>query len=272
MNRGPRDFGLLGETVSFRSTDRIPLKAWWLPTQGTPRATVIIAHGIDHTRQVMLKPSFSCATDTMCLPSICAATVRAADKWFRPVCWKDVDLLGAIQYVRARGERGPIVLMGVSYGAVACLFTAAESQEISAVVSDGAFISGVDVSGRINQYFAHDPDTNRLARAVYAAGSFPGVAHAIVVIYYLRTGVFPGWDFGSVLPAASRIKCPVLLISGERDFVAPTANARGILDALPGANNRLVTIANAVHDTTYDAASGRYPEAVLNFLDSNFPR
>ena len=49
MNKGPQDFGLLGEAVSFRSTDGIPLKAWWLPAQGTPRVPVIIAHGIDHT-------------------------------------------------------------------------------------------------------------------------------------------------------------------------------------------------------------------------------
>jgi hypothetical protein len=54
MNRGPSDFGLRSETVSFNSTDGIPLKAWWLPASGTPRGAVIIAHGIDHTRQVML--------------------------------------------------------------------------------------------------------------------------------------------------------------------------------------------------------------------------
>jgi hypothetical protein len=47
MNRGPADFGLRGETVSFTSQDGIPLKAWWLPADGAPRAAVIIAHGID---------------------------------------------------------------------------------------------------------------------------------------------------------------------------------------------------------------------------------
>ena len=54
INRGPADFGLRGETVSLTSQDGIPLKAWWLPAKGTPRGAVIIAHGIDHTRQVML--------------------------------------------------------------------------------------------------------------------------------------------------------------------------------------------------------------------------
>jgi hypothetical protein len=54
MNRGPADFGLRNETASFDATDGIPLKAWWLPASGMPRGAVIIAHGIDHTRQVML--------------------------------------------------------------------------------------------------------------------------------------------------------------------------------------------------------------------------
>lgn len=272
INRGPRDFGLLGETVSFRPTDGILLKAWWLPAQGTPRATVIVAHGIDHTRQVMLKrAAFLLHGGYNVVVLDLRGHGESGGQVVSPGLLERLDLLGAIQYIRSREERGPIALLGVSYGAVACLFTGAESPEIGAVVSDGAFTSGVDVSNRINRYYAQDPRTNRLVRAMYAAGSFPGVATAIVVAYYLRTGLYPGWDFVSVLPAASRIKCPVLIVSGERDYIIPTADARRILAALPAASKRLVTIPNALRDTTYDAAPVLYQEAVLSFLDSNFP-
>jgi pimeloyl-ACP methyl ester carboxylesterase len=54
INRGPQDFGLKGEVVSLRSQDGLSLRAWWLPAEGKPKANIIIAHGIDHTRQVML--------------------------------------------------------------------------------------------------------------------------------------------------------------------------------------------------------------------------
>ena len=54
MSRGPADFGLRGETVSFTSQDGIALKAWWLPANGTRTRSRYHRHGIDHTRQVML--------------------------------------------------------------------------------------------------------------------------------------------------------------------------------------------------------------------------
>jgi alpha-beta hydrolase superfamily lysophospholipase len=273
MNKGPRDFGLQGETVSFHSTDGIVLKAWWLPAQGAPRATVIVAHGIDHTRQVMLKRAVFLVHGGY---NVLALDLRGHGESGGQIVsaglLERLDLLGAIQYVRSRGARGPVALLGVSYGAVACLLAAADSSEVGAVVSDGAFTSGVDANDRISRYYAQDTHTNRLLRAVYAVGSVPGVARATVLTYYLRTGVFPGWEFVSTLPAASRIKCPVLIVSGERDFVAPTADARRILTALPGAGNRLVTIPNAMHDTTYDANPGLYRGAVLNFLDTTFPK
>jgi hypothetical protein len=41
MNRGPQDFGLTDEVVSFRSQDGISLKAWWLPAQGASHGSII---------------------------------------------------------------------------------------------------------------------------------------------------------------------------------------------------------------------------------------
>jgi hypothetical protein len=40
----PTDYGLKSEVISFRSTDRVDLKGWWIPAQGTPRGTVILAN------------------------------------------------------------------------------------------------------------------------------------------------------------------------------------------------------------------------------------
>ena len=146
MNRGPKDLGIQGEVVSFQATDGVPLKAWWLPAEGAPRATVILAHGVDHTRQVMLgRAAFLVHGGYNALALDLRGHGESGGRFVSPGLVETRDLLGAIQYVRSRGERGPIVLMGVSLGAEASLLPAAQSREVAAVVSDGAFTSGAAV-------------------------------------------------------------------------------------------------------------------------------
>jgi hypothetical protein len=142
MNRGPQDFGLTGDVVSLHSTDGILLKGWWLPSQGPARANVIIAHGVDHTRQVMLpRASF---------------LVRGGyvAQFASPGYLESRDVLGAIQYVHERGEHDPIVLLGLSYGAAAVVLAAAQSEDVAAVIADGVYPSGADVFENINRGIA----------------------------------------------------------------------------------------------------------------------
>jgi len=176
------------------------------------------------------------------------------------------DILGALRYIRSRGDNEPVVVLGVSYGAVASLIAAAESPEIAAVIGDGPFPTGKDVSEDISRHYLHDSRTNFWVRALFLGSSFPGVARATALIYYFRTGIYLGPELLSVIPSASRIRVPVLLISGERDWIVPTYRERQILAAISDNRKELVVIPNAVHDTTYSAAPTLYARTVLSFL------
>jgi pimeloyl-ACP methyl ester carboxylesterase len=268
MNRGPADFGLRNETVSFDSKDGIPVKAWWLPTSGTPRATVIVAHGIDHTRQVMLpRAAFLVRGGYDVMLIDLRGHGESGGTTVSPGLLEARDILGALRYIRSRGNNEPVVLLGVSYGAVASVIAAAESPEIAAVISDGAFSTGKDVSGDISRHYLHDSRTRFWVRALFLVSSFPGVARATALIYYLRTGIYLGPELLSVIPSASRVRVPVLLISGARDWIVPTNRARQILSVLPDNRKELVVMPNAVHDTTYSAAPTLYASTVLGFLE-----
>lgn len=273
MNRGPRDFGLKGETVSFRSQDGIALKAWWLPADGNPRATVIIAHGVDHTRQVMLsRASFLVHGGYNVLAVDLRGHGESAAQYVTPGYLEARDILGAIQYVRERGEDAPIAVLGVSLGAAAALLAAADSREIAAVIADGVYPSGRDVFDNISRHYLHDPGTKLWVRGLFLVALCPGVVRATMLVFYARTGIYLGPDFLSVLPSASRIKVPVLFISGDQDWIVPTAQTRKVMAALPTERKSLVIIPNAVHDTTYSAAPALYANAVLTFLDNNLPQ
>jgi hypothetical protein len=273
MNRGPADFGLRSETVSFDAKDGIPLKGWWLPASGMARGAVIIAHGIDHTRQVMLPRAVFLVRGGY---NVLALDLRghgeSGGSIVSPGLLEAGDILGALRYIRSRGDNEPVAVLGVSYGAVASLIAAAESPEIVAVVADGAYPTGKDVSEDISRHYLRDPRTNFWLRALFEASCFPGVARATALAYYFRSGIYLGPDLLSVIPSASRVKVPVLLISGERDWIVPTDKARQILSVIRGNRKELVVIPNAVHDTTYSAAPTLYASTVLSFLDRSIRR
>jgi pimeloyl-ACP methyl ester carboxylesterase len=270
MNRGPADFGLRGETVSFSSQDGIPLKAWWLPANGTPRGAVIIAHGIDHTRQVMLpRATFLVHGGYDVLAIDLRGHGESSGSVVSPGLLEARDILGAVQYIRSRGDNEPLAVLGVSYGAVASLIAAAQSSEIAAVISDGAFTSGKDVSEDVRRRYLQDSRTNFWVRALLVVSSCPGVVRATALTYYFRSGIYLGPNLLSVLPWASRIGVPVLLISGERDWIVPTERAREILSAIPDDRKELVVVPTAVHDTTYSAAPTLYVNTVLSFLEKS---
>ena len=168
MNRGPADFGLRGETVSFDAKDGIPLKAWWLPASGMPRGAVIIAHGIDHTRQVMLpRAAFLVRGGYDVLAMDLRGHGESGGSIVSPGLLEARDILGALRYIRSRGDNEPVAVLGVSYGAVASLIAAAESPEIVAVVADGAYPTGKGVSEDISRHYLHDPRTNFWLRALF---------------------------------------------------------------------------------------------------------
>ena|SRR5581483_1434379 len=267
MNKGPRDFGLSGETVSFESVDGIHLNAWWLPASGKPRGAVVVAHGIDHTRQVMLpRAVFLVKGGYNVLLLDLRGHGESAGTIMSPGLLEARDVLGGIRYIRSRGDNEPVVLLGVSYGAVASLIAAAESPDVAAVISDGAFATGKQLSEDISRHYLRDSRTNFLVRSLFFVSTLPGVARATELVYYLRSGIDPGPELLSVIPWSRRVAVPVLVISGERDWIVPQARARAILSAFPGKRKQLLIIPGAVHDTTYSTAPDLYGSTVVTFL------
>jgi pimeloyl-ACP methyl ester carboxylesterase len=66
-------------------------------------------------------------------------------------------------------------------------------------------------------------------------------------------------DYADGLAAARAVRCPVLLILGERDRMAPARNARELISAL--AEKRVVTLPDSGHSLMTEA-----PDAVLDAL------
>jgi len=271
--RGPSDYGLASETVSFHATDGVPIQAWWLPARAPGSGTVIFAPTGEYTRQVLLpRSAFLVQGGYNVLVFDLRGHGESGGRFISPGLVEKRDVLGAIRYVRTRGERGSIALFGVCTGGVASLFAAAESPEVRAVITDSAFSSGYDVfrdpAGSRGRTGIADPG-NPWVRAMLRITYVPGIVSSVVVVYYLRTGVWLGTDLVSALSAAARVSCPVLVISGEADWIVPPADARKIFAVLPNRSKTFRSFPKASHDGAWSSAPDRYRTAVLGFLDSN---
>jgi hypothetical protein len=182
------------------------------------------------------------------------------------------DVLGAIHYVRDRGEHAPIVLLGLSYGAAAVVLAAAQSEDVAAVIADGLFPSGTEVFGNINRAIAGNRKMNAGLRTIAFIAACPGIPTSAALVYYLRTSVWLGPDLLNVLPYAAQIHVPILFISGTGDWIVPTEQLRKVMASVPSGRKSLITIPGAEHDTTFSTAPRLYQDAVLSFLDNNLPR
>ena len=78
----------------------------------------------------------------------------------------------------------------------------------------------------------------------------PGVLHTDLVACH---------QYAAGIDSAAKVRCPALVILGARDIMAPPANARELIAALPDA--RVVTLAGCGH-----ALMAEQPDAVLDAL------
>jgi pimeloyl-ACP methyl ester carboxylesterase len=135
----PADYGLNAEVVSFQSLDGIDLKGWWIPAQGTARATVILAHGNGGNRSSMLsRAGFLAANGYNAFPIDLRAHGESSGNYMTPGYLEALDILGAVEAAKRRGQAGPFVAFGYSYGARASLWAGARSNDIAAVIADAA--------------------------------------------------------------------------------------------------------------------------------------
>lgn len=289
MVRTPADYHLSSEVVSFSSVDGVPLKAWWLPAQpasagagesaltsaraqptspALPTVNIIMAHGRDMNRSGMLaRAAFLVRHGYNVLDVDLRNHGESGGNYNTPGSREALDILGGVAYLRRRGEPGPIVAFGYSYGAVAALHAAAQCAGVDAVVADSAFISPDDVLKNV----VHEKAIPLKFRILLQFARLPLLDRSTDLMFRLRTGVKMDRDQASALAAVRRIqRQPILFISGEKDWLAPTENARRMYQEAPTAHKDLVVIPGAYHNTTYYGATRPlYESSVLDFLAQN---
>jgi len=270
----PKDYGIEAETVSFKSVDGVDLKGWWIsarPNPGSP-ATVILAHGNSGNRSSMLKRAvFLASNGYNAFPIDLRAHGESGGNYMTPGYLEALDINGAVEEAKHRGQPGPFIALGHSYGARASLWAAAQSKDISAVVADSAFISIYATLKRQAAHAGTDLHASfweRRGLQLANALSESSLARRFMgSVYEWRTGKRMTAQFDDVMPAISQIgDRPILFIVGDRDHIAPLEDSQRMYDAAASPTKAILVIPNANHNSTIDADPTLYETKVLAFL------
>jgi len=200
-DKTPADFGLPSETVTFTGAHGLRLEAW-LIKQPASRGTVLLFHGYGSSKSALLLAAqdFTRMGYDALLVDHFGSGGSAGNTTSIGYHEAD-DVAAAFRFVREREPGRPVVLYGVSMGAVAIL---------RAVAAHGIAPEAVVLECPFDRLLT-------TAQNRFAAMGLPAFPAAPLLVFW--GGVQGGFDGLGFIPAESarQVRCPVLVMHGERD-------------------------------------------------------
>lgn len=252
--RTPRDYRLAYEEAVIPASNGVTLAGWWMPPASRALGTVVMSHGVFKNReQVMERAGFLVRAGYRVLVFDLRGHGASTRAPLTAGVDEAADYAAALRYLDGQGrDPGPRVLFGLSLSAMAALRAAAEGASVGALVLDSPL-----------------PDAKAYLTKRTPAGPFmgwPGFFDRCLAAFRRLTGrsLTPG-DM-DILPLASRVRVPVMQISGEKDDLVPATDAQRLFNRLGTNNRRLLYVPEAGHDETYRKFRVMYERGVLEFL------
>lgn len=268
----------LGEDVHFRATDGHPISGVLMrgmkQKRGGDRGVVIFAHEFASDRSIAAR---YCRPLTQRGFDVLAFDFRghgasANQIGYHPRQWpsdrETADVCGAVQFVKrfcSTQNRTPrIGLFGLSRGACSAILAASQCNDISAIISDGAYSTDT-----ATEYFM-----KRFA-TIFAKMPFIAKCHPPIFWKLMRVLVFreyrrqSGCSFPSVRKAIGRMgRMPVLFIHGERDSYIPFRQCQDLYDLAFGPK-AIWIVPNARHNQCVKVNPEEYFRRIHAFLDDH---
>ncbi|MFC2070761.1 alpha/beta hydrolase [Chloroflexota bacterium] len=256
LERNPGILGLAYENVSFRSIDdELTLYGWFLSNPGS-RNVIVMVHGNECNRDDRSIGTLDIASqlvkhDYNVLMFDLRGCGESDGDMVSAGFYEQRDLEGAIKYMKERSFDN-IGVLGFSLGAVTSLLTAAENNDIDAIVSDSSFADLSDIMG---------PEFSKRTRAPTI---FLKPLLFMVKIMY-------GVDFNAIKPVESVTEItsrPVFFIHGDEDETIPVEHAYRLRKASQNPQSRLWVAHGAGHVRSYITYPEEYIRRVTEFFDT----
>ncbi len=245
----PADLRLPFKAVNIPTRHGRQLRAWLIPSASAEADRIILLHGWGANMEMLLPLALPFHRAGMEVVLFDARNHGLSDGHGHSSLPRFAeDLHGAIDWLKARSghARGKLALLGHSIGAGAVLLTAAQRDDIEAVIAVSVFAHPERVMRRELKRW---PLPEWLLRAV---------------LRYVEWIIGQRFDAIAPIHTVCRVKAPVLLVHGDADRVVPISDARDLIAACPRADLDLLTVSGARH-ASVDRIEQHSPQ-LLDFL------
>ncbi len=245
----PQDYHLQAQTVALTTSDHITLEGWLIPAIGSTK-TIILVHGFGMNKGEVLKRTYYLANKYNLLYLDCRGAGESSGHSAAGL-QESKDIQAAVQYLRTKHPdlAHKIALYGISMGSAAAAYYTATHGGIQCLVLEASYFSFKNVAKRWMWKHAKVP-------------YFPLVASLISWKEY-RMG--QKVESFALQNTAAKITCPVLMIQGETDKLAPVAKARKTYQLLAG-SKELWVVPQAGHLSCYKTDPDGYKKKISDFF------
>lgn len=278
LARDPLDFERVsGEVIRFPSYDGMPLTGMIVraPADVPRRGMLVFAHEFCsdlHSCSRYCRPLIDAGYDVFAF-DFRGHGQSPGEPNYQPKQWitdrEMNDIRGAVAYITRWLEERKLdtwlALFGISRGACAAILTAAENEQIVAVVADGSF----STDSVIEHYMRRWAYIFATVRVVYE-NHHPAFWRLLRWLMMRCAARRFGCRFPSVRKAIVRMSPrPILFIHGERDSYLPVEQSRKLY-ALAPQPKTLWVVPGARHNQAVMVDPKKYARLTLEFLNTYF--
>lgn len=245
----PCDYGLAAQTVYLEASDGISLEGWFIRAENSIK-TIILAHGFDMNKGDILKRTYFLAKNYNLFYLDCRGSGESSGKSAFGLK-ENKDICAAVNWLKNNypQQSKEIGLYGLCMGAAAASYYTAVYGGVKCLLLESSFYSLKNVA-------------KRWAWKHIKVPYFPLVSS---FLFFKEKSVGQKIESFSLQETASKITCPVLMIQGEKDKLAPVKKAEKTFALLKGPKE-LWVVKDSGHTGCFNAGGEEYIRKTENFF------